>query len=135
MNRNPIVAKAEVSAEVIGKVVNRLIEQLSYKAMGFLGGAFVISLAVVVYFRSRTQSALPSTPHHPGLYSASNTPLSFPITPMTPLSPSSAQQIYSPIGQVQQYNQTPVRHPSSPKPHQAYRNTDMYYVVSPTHTV
>ncbi|CAG8436906.1 7623_t:CDS:10 [Ambispora gerdemannii] len=105
--------RAEVSAVVIGKVLDRLIEQLSYKTMIFLGAGFTIFIAILIYFRSRnhhqsqpqTVVVPPLTPHH--LYSMAGTPL--PITPMNSSQTPAATDLQcimssSPVGQLQHYS-------------------------------
>ncbi|CAG8467333.1 6043_t:CDS:2 [Ambispora leptoticha] len=123
MNRDPVVSKAEVSAVVIGKVLDRLIEQLSYKTMIFLGAGFTILIAIVIYFRTRNHQSQPQavvvsppTPHH--LYSMTGTPLS--ITPMNSQTAATDLQCMmpsSPVGQLQHYsssNATMFNTPSTP---------------------
>lgn len=124
MNRDPTVfARAKISAEAFGEIINNLMEQFSYKTMLFMVGivlAIFLSRALIELFKTRFLNNFPpQTPNtHPGIHSMPSSPT--PITPMQVHSVSPIQHRMSPS--------TSIENPMASQ----HSNVGVYYVVTPT---
>ncbi|CAG8563532.1 5001_t:CDS:2 [Funneliformis mosseae] len=98
MNRDPtVLARAKISAEVLGEIINNLMEQFSYKTMLFMVAivlAIFVSRALVDMIKTRlfNNHSLPESPH-PRMHSIPISPEHMtPIHHMSPGSPQTPQQ-------------------------------------------
>ncbi|EXX53593.1 Brl1p [Rhizophagus irregularis DAOM 197198w] len=122
MNRDPtVLARAKISAEALGEIINNLMEQFSYKTMLFMIAivlAILLSRAIIEMIKTRIFNNYSSqeTPHtHSGMHPISVSPRH--MTPMQTHPMASMQHHMSPGS------------PSTPQ----HNNVGVYYVFNPKH--